>query len=256
MKQNATMEDQYIDLMIKLALGMQEQREIETVEHANGESAEPAVQQSAQKAFSIAYKRFDQEQRSRRRQDAVRLIARGLSSVLKAAACIALIAVIAVPVAFASSPAFRSKVMELMLSFDQKQGTVTYSFQEIPEASFEVPAEWQGTHFMSYIPEGFDLTRHNPLLCYVEYTDSENRLLSFGEYGEDTTLLQGTEGATISCIEINGQVAYVIEGEGYGGMHTVSITWTNQKRWFSISTFNMSKEETVKIAQNVLPINP
>lgn len=256
MKLNETMENQYIDLMIKLALDMQEQREVEAVEQDDGIPADPPVQQSAQRALSSAYERIDQDDRVNRNRKALHIVGRCVASVLKAAACIALIAAIAVPVAFASSPAFRSKVMELMLYFDHNQGTVTFSLQENPDASFEVPAEWQGTHFMSYIPEGLELTRINPLICYVEYTDSNNRVLSFGEYGEDTTFFQGTDGTTISCVEINGHVAYVIEGEGYGGIQSVSVTWTNQKIWFSISSYNMSKDETIKVALNVIPINP
>ena len=256
MKVNAAMEDQYIDLMIKLALDMQEQREVKAIGQSDIAVAEPAVQQSAHRAISDAFERIDQDQRTKRTQKTLHLIYQCAASVLKAAACLALITVIAVPVALAGSPEFRSKVMELVLNLDQNQGIATFSFQENPDASFEVPAEWQGTHFMSYIPEGFEMTRINPMISNVEYRSSNNRLISFGEYDESTTLTSGIDGCTISCIEINGQTAYVTEGVAYGGIPTVDVVWTNQRNWFSVITYGMSKEETLKIVLHVKPINP
>ena len=80
--------------------------------------------------------------------------------------------------------------------------------------------------------------------------------ISFGEYDESTTLTSGIDGCTISCIEINGQTAYVTEGVAYGGIPTVDVVWTNQRNWFSVITYGMSKEETLKIVLHVKPINP
>ena len=256
MKLNETMENQYIDLMIKLALDMQEQREVEAVEQDDGIPADPSVLQSAQRALSSAYERIDQDDRANRNRKALHIVGRCVASVLKAAACLALITVIAVPVALAGSHEFRSKVMELVLNLDQNQGIATFSFQENPDASFEVPAEWQGTHFLSYIPDGFEMTRINPMISNVEYRSSDNRLISFGEYDESTTLTSGIDGCTISCIEINGLTAYVTEGVAYGGIPTVDVVWTNQRNWFSVITYGMSKEETLKIVLHVKPINP
>ena len=92
MKLNETMENQYIDLMIKLALDMQEQREVEAVEQDDGMPADPPVQQSAQRALSSAYERISQDDRANRNRKALHIVGQCVASVLKAAACFALIA--------------------------------------------------------------------------------------------------------------------------------------------------------------------
>lgn len=255
MDQYDTIEDQYLDFLLRLAFEKQERDEIAEVMTSPVYSVEPAHNQLAYNALNAAYARIDQKARHTRQKKILSTVSRLAANSVKIAACIALVIVIAGPVAFAQSPTFRSKVMELLTQFDHEQGTVTYSFEEVPDAAFNVPAEWTGTHFMSYIPEGLKLNRINPEICYVEFTDSHNRVLSFAEYDEDTTVIEGTEGTTISYIEINGHTAYIIEGIAFGGVPTVSVTWTNQKNWFTLTTYGISREETVKVALNVRIIN-
>jgi len=255
MHQYGTIEDQYLDFLINLAFEKQECDEIATIITVPVKPEDLADKATAYNALNAAYERIDKETHHERQKKLLSMAGRLSASAIKIAACIALVIVIAGPVAFAQSPIFRSKVMALLMQFDHEQGTVTYSFEEVPDAAFDVPVEWTGTHFMSYIPEELKLNRINPEICYVEFTDSHNRVLSFAECDEDTTVVEGTEGTTISYIEINGHTACIIEGIAFGGVPTVSVTWTNQKNWFTLTTYGISRDETVKVALNVKPIN-
>lgn len=254
MHQYGTIEDQYLDFLINLAFEKQECDEIATIITVPVKPEDLADKATAYNALNAAYERIDKEAHHERQKKLLSMAGRLSASAIKIAACIALVIVIAGPVAFAQSPTFRSKVMALLMQFDHDHETVTYSFEEVPDAAFNVPAEWTGTYFMSYIPEGLKLNRINPEICYVEFTDSHNRVLSFAEYDDDTTVIAGTEGTTISYIEISGHTAYIIEGIAFGGLPTVSVTWTNQMNWFSLTTYGISKDEVLKIAFNVKPI--
>lgn len=255
MHQYGTIEDQYLDFLINLAFEKQECDEIATISTAPVKPEDLADKATAYNALNAAYERIDKKTHHERQKKLLSMAGRLSASAIKIAACIALVIVIAGPVAFAQSPTFRSKVMELLMQFDHEQGTVTYSFEEVPEAAFDIPTEWTGSHFMSYIPDGLELTRINPLICYVEYAGSDNKLLSFSECNENTTLTSRVDNKTLSYMDINGHAAYVLEGMAYGEIPTVSVTWTNQKTWFSVITYGFSKEETIKIIQNVKPIN-
>lgn len=254
MYQHGAIEDQYLDFLINLAFEKQECDEIAAISTAPVNPEDLPDKHSAYNALNTAYERVNIETRHKHQTKLLSIIGRLAANAIKIAACIALVIVIAGPVAFAQSPFFRSKVMALLMQFDHDHETVTYSFEEVPDAAFNVPAEWTGTYFMSYIPEGLKLNRINPEICYVEFTDSHNRVLSFAEYDDDTTVIAGTEGTTLSYIEINGHTAYIIEGIAFGGLPTVSVTWTNQMNWFSLTTYGISKDEVLKIAFNIKPI--
>lgn len=253
MNQNEAMKDQYIDLMIKLALDMQEQKEVDAVEQSDLKPIELAAKQSAQNAFNNAYERIDRDNRTNKRKNVLFIASQCPRLMLKAAACIALVIVIAAPIAFAQSPVFRSKVMELLIQFDHAQGTVTFSYEENEDASFFVPVGWTGTHFLSYIPEGLEVHEFDPQYQVIEYRDTNNnRLLSYGEHDEETVVMMGTDGADVSYIEILGQTACVIESTStFDDLPVVSITWANNENWFDIYTFGIGKEETLKIAKAV-----
>ena len=83
-------------------------------------------------------------------------------------------------------------------------------------AAFDVPADWPGEYFPSYLPEGLEVTSKSYIPGYpcIEYTsESGERVINFSEMGENSTQVNGIEGAVISYMDINGQTAVVIETE-------------------------------------------
>lgn len=252
MFQHGSIEDQYLDFLISLAFEKQECDEIAAVSNSPVEPEGLANEHTANMALHAAYERIGKETHHKRRTKLLSIAGRFSANVIKIAACIALVIVIAGPVAFAQSPTFRSKVMELLMQFDTEQGTVTYSFEEVPSAAFDVPAGWTGTHFMAYVPEEFEIYEFDPDYQEIEYRNTSNCMLFFGEYDESTVTVMGTDDADVSYISIHGQPASVVEAVSvYDELPIVSIAWSNNVNWFNLYTFGLGKEETLRIAEAI-----
>lgn len=175
---------------------------------------------------------------------------------IEAAACVVLVLGIAAPFAIANVESIRSAVMKMLIRIDWEKGEMQMNFVEDNDAFFDVPGDWQGEYFPSYLPEGFEVTWRssssvNP--C-IEYTsESGVQVVSFGEASSNTAGVYGIEGAAISTIDINGHTAVVIETKypQNEADHYIGITWDNGEKWFSVDTSGVSKEEAVKIARSV-----
>lgn len=76
----------------------------------------------------------------------------------------------------------------------------------------------------------------------IEYTsESGERVINFSEMGENSTQVNGIEGAVISYMDINGQTAVVIETEHPENEadYYVGIAWTTGKSgsaWIPVDT--------------------
>ena len=100
-------------------------------------------------------------------------------------------------------------------------------------AAFNVPADWPGEYFPSYLPEGLEVTWRSTSVVNpcIEYTsESGMQVVSFDEASSNTTGVYGIEGAVISYMDINGQTAVVIETEHPENEadYYVGITWDNR----------------------------
>lgn len=255
MKITNSMENQHLDVMLKLAFELEETREIQRLLDEPVPAFSREEMQAAAYVLDKAYASID----SQRRKTTLHKVCNHACSVtkvfMKVAACIALIVVIAGPIAFAESSTFRAKVMQLLIRFDEEQGTVHFTLEEDKELSFCVPEGWRGDYFLSGISEGFSIYEFDPLFCQIEYRDTRNRVFSFGEYSEYATSIQGTDKANISYEFINGHEACILEAYSqYGDTYIVSITWSNDERWFVLRTYNMELSEALSIAKGVRKI--
>lgn len=93
----------------------------------------------------------------------------------------------------------------------------------------EVPAEWEGSFYPSYIPEGYSLS-------YIDrygavHVDSEGRELTFGEKNPTARFTFDTEGGNITNVLINGSEAIVIEKEGW-----TTVVWSANNHLFYVVT--------------------
>lgn len=153
----------------------------------------------------------------------------------------------------------RSAVMKLLIRIDWDEGGMQMNLVEDEGAAFDVPADWPGEYFPSYLPEGLEVTWKSYIPGYpcIEYTsESGERVINFSEMGENSTQVNGIEGAVISYMDINGQTAVVIETEHPENEadYYVGIAWDNGEKWFSVDTSGIPKEETIKIARSVKKI--
>ena len=164
-------------------------------------------------------------------------------------------AAIATPVALASSASFRAKVMQLLMEMDSEKGEAYFNFVEDKNTEFWVPEGWQGSHYPSYIPDGYQIYEFDPFFTSIEYRDDHNNQMYFIEHDEDSDMLAGTDNSSVSSITINGHPGYIIDGITSDGItHTITVVWQNDTTWFSITGFGLSEKEAITVATSVKEI--
>lgn len=168
-----------------------------------------------------------------------------LAKPLQAIASLIAVLVLAGGAAIAASPTLRATVIEMILTETPLWLDVTVEKRDI------VPDEWEGDYFMSYIPEGLKTdTVYNLAPCHsIEYRrcSDDTIALDFVEYPSDGAASYDSEHAQISYLTINGRKAVLIEKEPF-----LTIFWCiDDETLITVSTNDMSKEETIRIARGV-----
>lgn len=133
----------------------------------------------------------------------------------------------------------------LKLDMQTYQERTSYGLQPSGE-TLDVPAEWEGSFYPTYIPEGFvlyDCISHN-----AEYRTENDETLTFSEceYGSRVSL--DTENAEMSKAQINGTEATLVEKNGW-----VAVVWAANNRFFVID-MDGNIEEILKVAESVTMI--
>lgn len=191
---------------------------------------------------------LQQIQRYFRKQGYKRLFTKTLPKVAQIAAVFIAVIAVAGSVAIATSHTVRVHVMKLLYEMEEEYTTI--KMVEDEEASFDVPAEWQGTSYMSYIPEGYAI--HN-VFSYgtnniVEYYDivSGNLVLQFSELGSNIESNADTEDTITQQVRINGYSGVLFSK---GTMH--SVFWCDTNKYFYLSLSNSTVDELLSIANSV-----
>lgn len=160
------------------------------------------------------------------------------------AACLILTLFLALGVAVASSKTVRVSLAKYVINVGREYA----SFGFIETGEFvDVPIEWEGQYYPSYLPEGLEL-----LSCCaidVEYISADGRDLGFCEMDINGFGTIDTENATINHISINGHAALLIEK----GQRT-SILWNMGNRSLSVD-YTGGRDETIKIAESVAAVS-
>ena len=167
---------------------------------------------------------------------------------LQAIASVIAALVLAGGAAIAASPTLRATVMEMILTETPLWLDVTVEKRNI------VPKEWEGDYFMSYVPEGLktDVVFNLAPTHNIEYRrcSDDALVLDFGEYPSDTAASFDSEFAQIIHLTINGRKAVMIVKDPHK-----TIFWCiDDETLIVVSTTEMSKEETIRIAKGVQAI--
>lgn len=107
----------------------------------------------------------------------------------------------------------------------------------------EVPQDWEGDFYPTYIPEGFAFCSISSMgVCYM---NDEGSVLVFDEnlYGGQVKI--DTEAAELSAAHINGSEAMIVEKDGI-----VTVIWSANNRCFVIE-LQGAKEEALRVATSV-----
>jgi hypothetical protein len=155
-------------------------------------------------------------------------------------------------VALAASHTVRVQVMKMLVNVEKEYTEL--SLVEDTDASFDVPAEWEGGYYPSYIPEGYavDSVISVPDYSMVEYVNinSDKVGIDFSECGEGAESNIDTENATIESITVGGNDGFLATKENH-----VSIYWDNGQEYFILQTTDIAREEAVSIAESVRSVN-
>lgn len=245
-------QEQHLDTMIKLSFDMDDAEEIAELVGTSDPELSLEERMMAEKILHESFVRIDERTKKRKREMRWVKTKKSIPKIIQFAACLVLIAGIALPIAFATSAEFRARVMKLMIEYNDEKGEAYFSFTEDESLSFNVPEGWVGNHFPSEIPEGYILQEFDPNFTKVEYKHEEGGRFYFIELDETTRGVTGTENADMFTADINGCEAHVLDGIGLNGKtHVITITWANDTNWFVMNTYNMTLDEALKIARSV-----
>ena len=249
------LQEQHLDAMIGLAFDLDDAEDALRLSSEPDPVLTPQEEEQADEVLQSVLARLDAREKAARQQRRSGAMKRWIPRMIEVAACLALVFAIAMPVAIANSAEFRSRVLRLLFEVDEEQGGMYFHFTEDPDAAFEVPEGWHGEYFPSYFPDGFSYWNYNPMVLTVEYRGAgENQHIFFGEFSENTSGFSGTDGATISYIDIQGNTALLLEGYMDDRIHVVSITWANDTKWFSVDAYDVDTKEAIAIARSVRKI--
>lgn len=251
-KEKQTAEDQYLDLIIKLAYERKAELEIEQLLNEPDPELTEGEKVAADKMFQTVLSEYDEQRKKEKRTQSILFFRNALLNVCKVAACLIIVAGIAVPIAIATSSQFRSKVMQLLMDIDTENNEAHFSFVEDEDAAFYVPEEWGGEWYPTYIPNGMILTGIEQLVNRAEYQNEGNGIFWFYEFDYEMNTMIGIEDATIDCFDINGFPAWLLSDGS--DKQRISVIWRTEDKWFQIDSSLLSKQTVLDIAYSVKKI--
>lgn len=160
--------------------------------------------------------------------------------IANAAACLLLICYMGLTVAIAADSTVRIKIMNFIMNIEERYAS--FGFEDSGEF-MDIPTEWEGYYYPSYIPEGMTLT--NALPETVLYTHSDGRYLWFDDMCDGAQGTLDTENATLDFVTINGHMALISEKEQW-----VSLLWNIDNRIIMLS-YTGERDEAIRIAESV-----
>lgn len=141
------------------------------------------------------------------------------------------------------------RVSVMRLELEETKDYTALSLVEDEEASFDVPAEWKGRYYLSYIPEGMTLTQifddgYVDGYRTVEYFNEPERSLKidYTEGGSGTTANIDTENAEIRSMTIQGYEGHmVIKNDSF------HFYWTDGQAMYILLTKGFDEETALQI---------
>ena len=169
------------------------------------------------------------------------------SRIMRRTVCVAAAIILLAASCIGSAMATVHMVQTGLLKLDVRSYPQRTSYELVlGDVTVDVPAQWSGDFYPTYIPDGFEFD--SCYYCTVCYTDSNGKAMSFSEetYGSQTNL--DTENAVLSSVDVNGTEATLIEKEGW-----TAVVWTDSNRLFVVE-MDGGKDEVMNVAASVTMI--
>lgn len=188
------------------------------------------------RTIRIIHQEFDKKSRRY-------FVRKTLPRALQVFAGVVLLFFLSLTAATATSHAVRVKVLTFIINMEDTYTEL--SLENIDDDFFEVPIEWKGTYYMSYIPDGFNLDEIDANINAAYFYSIDGRQLEFRESSENNYVNIDTETSIINEAYIHGSKGLIIVKN-----NTVNISWSQDNHFFVIR-YDGSIEEAQRIAENV-----
>ncbi|MEG0512140.1 MAG: DUF4367 domain-containing protein [Clostridia bacterium] len=240
-----SLSDQAYDLFGELLLEQETNQLLEEIEDEKSRGAT-----SEMDAFFAVH---DQKNLKRihsyfHRQHMKKLLTRTLPKAIQVAAIFIACISIAGGIAFATNETVRVYVMKLIVTMSDEYTSL--KLVEDEDASFDVPADWQGENYPSYLPADLQVTAIHSYMGYhsVAYQGIENILakLDFSELSSEAETNLDTENAAVTAIMVQNYPGFLATKED-----KISIYWSNGHNYFILFAQNMDEGIVLRIAENV-----
>lgn len=238
--------DEHLDALIRLAYRQADALEAQEILEGDVRALNPEEEELCRRAYARFQQRVEAQDRADRRRASIGRWRRRASRFVGVAACVVLLLGIAAPIAIAKVDFIRVRVLQLLI--DVQEEYTELSLVEDEAASFDVPMNWRGAYYPSYIPEGYELSDLDPLVNDVVYTNSKGERIVFSECDQATETNIDSEDAVLSYDAVNGATALILEKNG------TMISWSDGIKYFIVLT-DIPKEESLKIANSVRRIS-
>ena len=190
---------------------------------------------------AAAYRRFQKDLKARFRRAKVQRFSRHVLLPLgKAAAALVLVLSLGISTVVASSDTLRAAVFELVFT---RQATHTeIQLVENTQKAFEVPAEWKGRYYPSFIPEGYKMVKidsEDGTTSTISLINKDGHLMHCSENTLDTYTNIDTENANVKNVLIRGYKSLMSIKNG-----RVILVWSADERYFIL---NIAGDENAAI---------
>ena len=238
-------QDGHLDALLRLAYRQMNAMETQEVIHEVGD--EPGeMSQSAIDAYARYAEKLSKLEREDRRRTRQARWKKRFPRVVEVAACFIIVLGISASIAIANVESIRVRVLEMLISF--QDGHVEVDLIENETASFDIPSNWPGLYYPSYIPADYQIKWKSKFVPSIEFENEEMMKISFDECDEGDATSVDSEGAVISLADVNGAKATVLDATGLGKM--CSVIWSVNNRYFIVSS-SLSADQALEVARSV-----
>lgn len=222
---------------LKLKIALLEEQEEELNRRAQEYDSDETLETLAVQGEQRMLKHIN---RSYRKSQAKYAARRTIPQIIRVAASILLFCYIGLTVAIAADSSVRIKVMEFIMNIETEY--TEFGFEDTGEY-IDVPVEWEGYYYPTYIPDGLAVSHVAPM--NVTYMGSNGILLEFDDMTDGTKGTLDTENALIEFITINGHSAMLVQKDQW-----VSILWNVDNRILLVG-YTGECSEAIRIAESV-----
>lgn len=221
---------------LKLKIALQEYQS-DALEALLSEADDPSAHERLTRGEQPTLRRMN---RDMRRRSLRRFAARTLPKAGKAAACILLVFYLGLTAAVATVDEVRVGLQNFFVRFEKTHVEIGFELTDNPA---NVPPEWDGYYYPSYIPEGYTLTSlFSGIANYQKGSDE----LCFSDLGSDARIYLDSENAAVDYLIINGMTATIIEKAPW-----TTIFWSIGNRCIIVE-YTGSRNEAIQIAESVV----